>query len=161
MSKIKSGILKLNTALIYSGAVLMMVSVVLATVNALARKFLSTSFAWAEELCMYSVVMGFFMSIPYLELKRKQLSVDVIRSVIHNETVHKVMYLLYGVVEIALFIILIRFGIISTQAAIVSGVTTNYMHIPKYILYIVVIATFVCSLLSWVAILLNKGESYK
>lgn len=161
MNKIKNCIVKCNTALIYTGAVMIMVSVILATINAILRKFFNSSLSWAEELCMYCVVIGFFLSIPYLELKNKQLSVDVIHSIIRNKTAHKIMYLIYGLVEIALFIILIRFGIVSTQAAIVSGVTTNYLHIPKFWLYIVVIATFFFSLLSWFAILMNKGDSYK
>lgn len=161
MKKLKSCIVKINTALIYGGATLMMISVFLATINAILRKFFHTSLAWAEELCIYSVVLGFFFSIPYLELKHKQLSVDVIRSVIHNEAIHKIIYLIFGAVEIVLFIILIRFGIISTQAAILSGITTNYLHIPKYILFAIVVVSFAFSLLSWVAILLNKGDSYE
>lgn len=162
MDRLISIVSKIMSAVVYSGAVMMMVSVVLATINALARKFLNTSFPWTEEICMYLVVMGFFFTIPYLTLKGDQLSVDLLRSLVKNKLVIKIFYIFFGCLELALFIMLVKFGLISTSAAEKSGVLTNYMHLPKYLLYGTVVVTYSLSILSLLAsFILNKGESFK
>ena len=55
---------KLMTALLTASAALGGISALLATVNALSRKFLSVSFPWAEELCTYMIVIAVFLAIP-------------------------------------------------------------------------------------------------
>jgi TRAP-type C4-dicarboxylate transport system permease small subunit len=150
------------TALIYAGAVLMMASAILATGNGLARKLLNTSFPWAEELCIYLVVIGFFLAIPYLELKNDQLRIGLLKSFIKSKFVLKILFILFGCLEIVLFSLLSYYGLHSMGSARLSGVTTNYLHIPKYLLYGSAIAVFVLSIVSWLSItFLNKGESFE
>ena len=146
----------------YAGSMMMAASMFLATINAFCRKLLNTSFSWAEELCLYLVVMGFFFSIPYLELKREQLHVDLLSSFTKNATIQKTFYIVFGFLEITLFGMMIYYGLHSTGAARLSGVTTNYLHVPKYFLYGTVVSVFVLSIVSWLSIIfLNKGESFE
>jgi TRAP-type C4-dicarboxylate transport system permease small subunit len=162
VNKLKTTIRGIITALVYTGSIMMVASMILATVNVFSRKIFNTSFPWAEELCIYLVVMGFFFSIPYLELKREQLHVELLSSFIKSVTIQKTFYIVFGFLEIILFIIMIYYGLYSTSAARHSGVTTNYLLIPKYLLYGTVVAVYVLSIVSWLSILfLNKGESFE
>ena len=162
MKKTKSAISGVITGLTYSGAVMLMISVLLATINAFARKFLNTSFSWAEELCIYIVVVGVFFTLPYLTLKDDQLRINLISAMVKNQKVLKALRILFGLMETALFGMLIYYGLNSTRAARISGVTTNYLHIPKYILYRMMIGVFLFSILSWLSVIfLNKGDSFE
>lgn len=162
MESVKKFIKSFVTVSAYTSGILIMCSVLFATINAIARKFFNISFPWAEELCLYFVVIGFYFVIPYLELKNEQLSINLLPLLAKNSMIRKIFYIFFGCLNIILFYILIKFGLHSTHIARLSGVTTHYMHIPKYFLYSIAIIALSISIVSWLAIIfLNKGEAFK
>ena len=150
------------TALLTAAAVLGGCSALLATVNAVSRKFLSVSFPWAEELCTYLVVIAVFMAIPYLELKDKQLCVDLLSNSIKNKYLLKVLYIFRGVVIIFLCVIVAKYGLASTITAYQTNTLTYVLQWPRAIFFGIGVASFILAIVSWAAaIFLNKGEKFQ
>ena len=153
---------KLMTALLTASAALGGISALLATVNALSRKFLSVSFPWAEELCTYMIVIAVFLAIPDLELKDKQLCVDLLSNSIKNKYALKVLYIFRGLVIIFLCAIVAKYGLASTITAYQTNTLTYVLQWPRAIFFGIGVASFVIAILSWVAaIFLNKGEKFQ
>ena len=152
---------KAITALLTAAAVLGGASALLATFNAISRKFLSVSFPWVEELCTYLVVIAVFISIPNLELKDKQLCVDFLGSTIKKKAVQKGLYLFRGVVIIFLCVVVARYGLASTVTAWQTNTVTYVLQWPRAIFFGIGVAGFLAAIVSWVAaIFLNKGEKF-
>ena len=153
---------KLMTALLTASAALGGISALLATVNALSRKFLSVSFPWAEELCTYMIVIAVFLAIPYLELKDKQLCVDLLSNSIKNKYALKVLYIFRGLVIIFLCAMVAKYGVACTITAYQTNTLTYVLQWPRAIFFGIGVASFVIAILSWVAaIFLNKGEKFQ
>jgi len=149
-------------ALMSAAAILLGCSSLLAIINAICRKFFLISLPWAEELCTYMVVIAAFIAIPFLELKDGQLSIGLLSSLVKNQKFMKVVFILRGVLIMVISLIVIRFGIASTQAAMISNTLTYVLKWPKYIFFAIAVGSFILVLVSWLSIyLINKGDKFE
>lgn len=162
MKACRNAVDRLMLWLVSAAAVLLGVSTILATVNAFCRKFLLISIPWSEELCTYCVVIAVFLVIPYLELKDKQLSIGLLGSVVKSQKFLKVVFLIRGVFITLLGVIIVKFGINSTQAAHASNVMTYVLKWPKSIFFAIAVGCFALAIISWISIFaLNKGDKFE
>ena len=133
-----------------------------ACVNSVSRYFFDHSFSWAEELCTYICTLVVFLTFAYLETEDQQLCIDLLTSTVKNKTALLVLYILRGIVTLVVTAILIRFGFSSMLSAYKLGTVTYVLHLPRYIMYCVVLFGYVCVMLGWLSVLLfNKGRKFE
>lgn len=161
MEKGRIAVKKFTTMLLTVGAALGGTSALLATVNAICRKFFSLSLPWAEELCTYAVVVAFFLAIPYLELTDSHLSIEILENIIKSKRIKKILFILKGILVTALCVIIVRYGIAATMAAHTSNTLTYVLKWPRSLFFGITVASFILSIVSWLSIyLLNKGDKF-
>ena len=133
-----------------------------AVVNFVGRYFFDHTFAWAEEMCTYVCTLVVFLTFAYLETEDQQLCIDLVTSTVKNKTVLLVLYILRGIVTMIITGILIKFGFASMLSAYTLGTVTYVLHLPRYIMYCVVLFGYVCVMLGWLSVLLvNKGRKFE
>ncbi|NLY71355.1 MAG: TRAP transporter small permease [Clostridiales bacterium] len=148
---------KINNFLINISTVFLVLSCLLAVINALCRKFLSTGFPWAEELCTYLVVMMLFLSLPYLEQKHEHLSINILVSNIKNKVALKIVRLFHGIWTLLIMIIMLRYAIIISINMYQTNIVTYVLRIPRVIFFSNVVIGFALIIVVWACVLIRGG----
>lgn len=92
-------------------AAMLAVSVVLTTVNALARSFFHMNFPWVEELCCYLAALMMFVMMPSLEFRDEQLSISFLDEKFkNNQVARQILFYIRGIVTVIFTGILINGG---------------------------------------------------
>jgi len=153
---------KLMDVLFTIAAVLYGCATVMAFVNAFCRKFLGIGISWGEELTTYMIVVAFFLTIPYLELRDGSLCIGLLNSVIKSKTVTKVLYIIRGLLVMFLCVVVVRFALVAIESAIATNMLTFTLRWPKAIFYGIALGGFGLTIVSWLSILLlNKGDKFE
>lgn len=137
------------------------VAAVLAAVNAILRRFAGVSWSAAEEICTYLCVLSVFLGQPGLEITDGQLTIDIFNSTVKSEAVKQAIFVIRGIITVVVFALLFYAGLSQIQSTYQHNVVTNVLHIPRFLLYIVVNACYGMVILSWVAIFLNGRRPVK
>jgi len=127
-------------------------------INAFSIKAFSFGFVWSEELCTYCIVIGVFLALPFLEVHDNQLSIGLLNSIIKSKKALKAIFLLRGLVIIAISCIVGIYGVSAAMAAVRAHTETYVLRWPKSILYFIGVAGFWLAIVSWITIFLNKGD---
>ena len=159
MKAFRSVVGKIMDILFTVSAALLGASTLMTFVNSICRKLLSFSFPWSEELSTYGVVISIFFALPYLELRDEQLCIKLFSSIVKEKTVIKTIFVLRGLLTLALCYFAGRYGFAAALAAVKTNVETFILHWPKAIFYYIAASGFCLVLVSWITILLfNKGD---
>ncbi|MCI8992536.1 MAG: TRAP transporter small permease [Eubacterium sp.] len=158
MERVRKWLDRLMVALLSIAAVLGSASAVLATVNALCRKILSTSFPWAEELITYLVVVAVFLAIPFLEWKSKQLTVDILGNSLKNKKVRKGFQVFSAAIVIVLCFIIVRYGTESTITAYETNMRTYVLLWPRSIFFGIGVISFILTIIASIGTIFLGNE---
>lgn len=141
---------------------MVLIAAVMACANFISRYFFHHSFSWAEEACTYMCTLVVFLAFAYLETEDQQLCIDLLTSTLKNKTVLLILYILRGIVTLLVTGILIKYGFASMLTAHKLGTVTYVLHLPRYVLYCVVLFGYACVMLGWLSVLLfNKGRKFE
>ena len=161
MKKIVGGFNKMCAGMQQVVGFMLFFAAILAAINAVMRKFAGVSWQPAEEVCTYLCLLGVFIGLPKIELEDGELSIDVFNEIVKNEKLKQAIFLIRGAITILCFGLLFVAGITQIQNTYAHNVVTSVLHIPRFLLYIVVDACYGLVILSWIAIYLNKGRPVK
>lgn len=161
MKKLISGFNKICGGMQQLVGFMLFVAAILAAINAVMRKFAGISWTPAEEVCTYLCLLSVFIGLPKLEIGDDELSIDIFNNSIKNEKLKKVVFLIRGIITMICFGLLFWAGISQIQNTYANHAVTSVLHIPRYLLYIVVDACYAIVIFSWIAIFLNKGRPVK
>lgn len=140
-------------AVLYGSATL------LAFINAFCRKFLNIGISWGEELTTYMILVAFFLTIPYLELRDGSLCIGLLNNIIKNRKITKALYIIRGLLVMFLCVIVVRYALVGIQSAMSTNLLTFSLRWPKAIFYSIAMSGFALTVVSWITILLlNKGD---
>jgi len=139
----------------------MLGAAIFACINVFCRYLLNHSFNWAEELCTYVIVLCVFFTFAWLETEDQQLCIDIVTASVKNKKTLLVLYILRGIVTLAIISILIYYGWSSMITAQQLGTATYVLKIPRYIMYALVLIGYACVIIGWLSVLLlNKGRKF-
>ena len=165
MTPFLKGLDAVNRGFYFVSMMLLMASTILATLNAVTRKFFPGfgGFTWAEELCSYCCVLMLFIGCAYLELTNKHLMIGVVVTLIRNDkaraVVERVLRILRGAVTLFLLGIVVRYGFVVLQNMYTGNLVTYALRWPKLYFFIPMLVGFVMVLIVWASILvINKGK---
>lgn len=143
-----------------SGA-LVLAAALLACINVVSRYCFDHSFSWAEELCTFVCTLIVFLTFAYLETEDQQLCIDLVTSMVKNQKILLVLYILRGIVTLVITALLVKYGIDSTLSAFDLGTRTYVMKLPRFVMYGVAVFGYACVMLGWLSVLLmNKGRKF-
>ncbi|HEY8529359.1 MAG TPA: TRAP transporter small permease subunit [Paenibacillaceae bacterium] len=149
---------RINNSLVAISGLFLAVSVTFCTINALGRYLFNFYFPWADEFNIFLIVFLVFLTQPWLETRDDQLKIGVLDNMVKNGTVLRVIYVIRGIVTMAIFGVLVRYGVFVVENTYASKVVTYMLQIPRYTLYAATTAIFCWIILVWLAmIFLNKG----
>ena len=149
---------RINNSLVAISGLFLAVSVTLCTINTLGRYLFNFYFPWADEFNIFLIVFLVFLTQPWLETRDDQLKIGVLDNMVKNGTVLRVIYVIRGIVTMAIFGVLVRYGVFVVENTYASKVVTYMLQIPRYTLYAATTAIFCWIILVWLAmIFLNKG----
>jgi TRAP-type C4-dicarboxylate transport system permease small subunit len=149
---------RINNSLVAISGLFLAVSVTFCTINALGRYLFNFYFPWADEFNIFLIVFLVFLTQPWLETRDDQLKIGVLDNMVKNGTVLRVIYVIRGIVTMAIFGVLVRYGVHVVENTYASKVVTYMLQIPRYTLYAATTAIFCWIILVWLAIIfLNKG----
>lgn len=161
MEKLKKGVNRFYWVLLTIAGILGGLSALMATVNALSRKIFAASFPWAEELCTYAVVVGFFLAIPYLEWRGKQLSVDLLANSLKKKpAVVRALHIFGSIVTIAICVIIVIYGWKSSMTAIETNITTFVLQWPRAVFFIIGVISFALAIISCIFNIFLDGRNF-
>ena len=150
---------KVLSALLTASALLTVISAVISSMNAISRRVFVHNFGWSEETCIYCVVTAVYLAIPYLELHGLQICIDILNNVVKNKTVLKTLYIIFGIADTVVFILLFYYGLGAIKTAYASQIVSEYIRMPKYILYTIAEVAFALPIVSWLIVFIcNKGD---
>ncbi len=139
-------------------AILLAVSTVFATVNAIAR-FTAGGFTWAEELCAYCLVLMTYLAIPQLEGAGDQLCITAIDSVVKNPIAQRILNYVRGIITCGALGIVSYYGFQVMQNAFKRSQYTYVLQMPKGVLYGIAVVAMAAGVLTWIVIMVcNKGK---
>jgi TRAP-type C4-dicarboxylate transport system permease small subunit len=166
MNLFMRGLMVVNKAFFMVSIFFLCASTVLATLNAITRKFFIGfgGFTWAEELSTYCCVLMLFIGVAYLELTNKHLSIGILENLVRDEKKRAVLdpalRIFRGIVTLFLLGIVIRYGIIVLQNMAASNMITWALRVPKLWFFIPMLAGFAMVIVVWVSLLIfNKGKA--
>jgi len=149
---------RINSSLVSVSALFLAVSVTFSTLNALGRYFFNFHYPWADEFNSFLIVFAVFLTQGWLERRDDQLTIGVLENVVKNRLVLRAVFVLRGIVTMAIFGIFVRYGIFMVENAYASQVVTFMLQIPRYILYAITTAIFCWIIVVWLSMILsNKG----
>ena len=153
---------KLMDVLFTVATILYGAATVMAFANAFCRKFLGLGISWGEELTTYMIVVAFFLTIPYLELRDGSLCIGLLNSVIKSKTVTKVLYIIRGLLVMFLCVVIVRYALVAIESAMLANLVTFTLRWPKAIFFAIALGGFALTIVSWISILvLNKGDKFE
>lgn len=133
-------------------ATMLAVSVVLTTVNALARSIFHTNFPWVEELCCYLTALMMFFMMPALEFRDDQLSISFLDEKFkNNQIARQILFYIRGVVTVIFTGILINGGYKVVTRNLEIGSASPILHFPFGWLYGIILITMVLIIVYWIA----------
>ena len=133
-------------------AAMLAVSVVLTTVNALARSFFHMNFPWVEELCCYLAALMMFVMMPSLEFRDEQLSSSFLDEKFkNNQVARQILFYIRGIVTVIFTGILINGGYKVVVRNLEIHSASPILRMPFGWLYGIILATMVLVIVYWVA----------
>jgi TRAP-type C4-dicarboxylate transport system permease small subunit len=145
-----------------AAGLLMGFATLLAAVNAICRYALNHSIVWAEELSTYICVLIVFVALAWMESEDRQLKIDIFNEKVKNEALKRAIFVLRGLVTLAIFALLIYSGFHTIVSTYNTHSVTYVLKIPRFILYIFVVFSYVFASIGWLGVLLlNKGRTFK
>ena len=162
MSKITKFFIRLFDWIENIAMVMYMFSTILVTVNVITRYIFKVTIFGNEELSSLVMLLMAFIAFPVVEARNQHLRVDVIDAVCKNDTFLKVVYIIRGIISLGVFGIISYYGIKVTNTAIKYSSGTQTLHIPKSIVFSVVVASFILAMVVWLVIFIfNKRRPLK
>ena len=150
---IAKGFEKMFTGLLYASALLYFFATVLTVANVFCRYIFKTVIFGSEELASYAVLVMSFIMFAIIEARGQHLSIDLLTNRIKNDKVKQVKTVIVGVVSCGIFGVLIYYGIKVIKTAIMYSSTSPTLHIPKSILFILIVLSFIFAVLGWICII--------
>ena len=130
-------------------AAMLAVSVVLTTVNALARSFFHMNFPW---LCCYLAALMMFVMMPSLEFRDEQLSISFLDEKFkNNQVARQILFYIRGIVTVIFTGILINGGYKVVVRNLEIHSASPILRMPFGWLYGIILATMVLVIVYWVA----------
>src|SRR5690606_33098602 len=100
---------RINNSLVAISGLFLAVSVTFCTINALGRYLFNFYFPWADKFNIFLIVFLVFLTQPWLETRDDQLKIGVLDNMVKNGTVLRVIYVIRGIVTMAIFGVLVRY----------------------------------------------------
>lgn len=134
-------------------------STVLSVINVFLRYGLGTGWVWADEFSIYIVIVMVFLYQCNLEYRDDQLSISVLAEVFSDKPkILKAMYFFRMAVTFLLYGILIRSGFSLISQNMKFQAMTPVMHVPLWILSLVVTIGLILVLVYWIVKFLPEGK---
>jgi len=134
-------------------------STVLSVINVFLRYGFGTGWIWADEFSIYIVIVMVFLYQCNLEYRDDQLSISVLAEMFSGRPiVLKVMYFFRMAVTFLLYGILIRSGFALIKQNLKFQAMTPVMHVPLWILSLVVTIGLMLVLVYWIVKFLPEGK---
>jgi len=100
-------------------------------------RFIGASLPWAEESCRYLYIGSVFLSMSFTIKKGIILRVDLLLSKLPN-IIHKIVEIILQLVNIAFFIFMTYYSIITVDGIKISAQTSPAMELPMYLVYMII-----------------------
>ena len=147
-----------DNVLLLISSILLIVATFLSVINALLRAFGIGGFTWSDELTVMLLIFMVFLSQPFLEYNEKQLSVSILTSSLKTPGARKAFHVIRGIFIIGIIGYLIPFSYQVMAKAAKMNYKTTVLKWPRYILYSVIVVSFVLIVVNWIISLLCKKD---
>lgn len=137
------------------GAFLLFVSTLLAAFNAIARYTINFSSSWADEICVYGLVVAVFLTQCKLEADDDQLSIAVLDPYL-NKFGKDILFWIRAIVTIGIWITLVVVGWDVIILNYELNMVTSLMMFPMWIIFTAYTVGMALILVAWVWRIYNK-----
>jgi len=156
MLKIRRAMDKFLSVLIAISTLFLGISLVLYTINSLARLF-KFGVPWIEEYCIYSVVFIVFLLQAKLEFRDEHLSIAFLAEKTKNNPIpRRILFTIRGIVSIAIYLILFREGLLVVQQNLSYGVVSPIISFPMGVYFTLINICFALVIIYWIVHIFTK-----
>lgn len=149
---------KVDDVFLLISAVFLIVTTILAVINAFVRFTKMGNITWAEELNTILMILLVFLGQPSLEFNDKQLCIGILQSMLKKESAKRLFVIVRGIITIGVTLFLMFYCFKVTGNAIKFGYVTSVLFFPRKYLFMCMIAAYLLIVLSWaVTIFCKKG----
>ena len=135
---------------------LLLISVILSVINAIARSLGMMGLIWADEVSVILVVVMVFLLQPFLEYSGKQLNIGFLDNLRLPYKVNIALEVFRGLVIIAVIGYLGYYTLSTIQLSMRFNFTTPVLQFPRSVLYMFMLASFILTIISWVIKIIGK-----
>ena len=148
---------RLEMAVSGIGGFLLFVSTILAATNAICRYGLRVSLSWADEVCVFSIVISVFLMQMRLEANREQLSIAIIDPLLEKYPLFKtIVFWIHAVLLVSLWTIFVSVGLDVIKMNYDISTVTSLLMFPMWIIYAAYTLGMALIIVAWIYLIQKK-----